>query len=337
MLELTDCAEERRAHALADHLLVHGIDASVRGEGPWEVWVLDHERVEAARALLVQWNTGESGDADRRGAAKIRKERRHGDEIAEQQAIDPRRRWSTPSATGYGPITVFLAVASVLVALASDFGDPTTITIQNLSIEPWASHEFLGQVRAGEAWRLLTPMLIHFGVFHLVFNLMWLWRLGRQIEQHHGSLVMLAVVVLSEVPGSLGQYWLSGPNFGGMSGVVYGVFGFVWMHARYDRRRTYALSDSDSLLIMLWFVGCATGLFGPIANVGHAGGLLAGLLLGLPPYVRHLRAHTHAGASQGNDWASVHSSGARGLYRRFVSPYVPLWFVLLAAAVILAE
>jgi membrane associated rhomboid family serine protease len=149
--------------------------------------------------------------------------------------------------------------------------------------------------------------------------------------------VMLAVVLLAEVPGSLGQYWISGPSFGGLSGVVYGAFGFVWMHARYDRRHPYALRDSDSLLIMLWFVACATGSFGPIANVGHAGGLLAGLLLGLPPYVRQLRAHARAPASEGNDWASVHGSGPRRLWRRFVSPYVPLWFVLLAAAVIWAE
>lgn len=332
-----DHAERASAAALADHLLVHGIETLVRGEGPWELWVVEHDQLEAARRLQAAWSEAHPTSADRRGAERIRRDRRHDDEAAQQRAIDPRQRWSAPAALGYGPITVFLAVASGLVALASDFGDPTTITIQNLSIEPWTSTEFLGRVRAGEAWRLLTPMLIHFGAFHLVFNLIWLWRLGRQIEHHHGSLVMLAVVVASEVPGSLGQYWISGPNFGGMSGVVYGVFGFVWMHARYDRRHQYALGDSDSVLIMLWFVACATGLFGPIANVGHAGGLLAGLLLGLPPYLRQLRAHARSRNSPGNDWGSVHATGPRRAYRRFVAPYVPLWFVLLAAVVILAE
>jgi GlpG protein len=337
MLELTHCAHEASAAALADHLLAHGIDTSIRGQGPWELWILDHDQLEAARGLLAKWHASGTTDADRRGAATIRRERRHDHEAVEQRAIDPRRRWYAAPTRGLGPVTLFLAIAAVLVGMASNFGDPTTMTIQNLSIEPWTTGQFLGRVREGEAWRLLTPMLIHFGVLHLAFNLMWLWRLGRQIEHEHGSLVMLVVVVLAEVPGSLGQYWISGPNFGGLSGVVYGAFGFVWMHARYDRRRSYALRDKDSLLVMLWFVACATGAFGPIANVGHAGGLLAGLLLGLPPYVRHLRAHVQAPMFVGNDWASVHLTGPRRIYRRFVSPYVPLWFVLLAAAVIWAE
>lgn len=119
--------------------------------------------------------------------------------------------------------------------------------------------------------------------------------------------------------------------------MVYGVFGFVWMHAHYDRRHHYAIDDRDSLLIMLWFLACATGMFGPIANIGHAGGLLAGLLLGLPPYVRRLRARAHTRDSPGNDWASIQMTGPRRFYRRIVAPYVPLWFVLLAAVVIVAE
>lgn len=336
MLRLSEHAEEAEASALADHLLVEGIETSVRGEGPWELWVLDHDRIEQARRLREGWSGPGEGDARKR-AAQIRRKRKHEDEAAEQREVDPRRRWSGPTAVGWGPITLFLIIASVLVGMASDFGDPTTMTIQNLSIEPWKSTEFLGQVRQGEVWRLLTPMLVHFGVFHLGFNLLWLHRLGRQIEHHHGSAVMLLVVVVSEIPGSLGQYVLVGPNFGGMSGVVYGVFGFVWMHARYDRRRPYHLDVSDTVLIMLWFVACATGLFGPIANVGHAGGLVAGLLLGLPPYVRQLRAESGGPDFAGNDWASVHVTGWRRVYRRVVAPYVPLWFLLLAAVVIAAE
>ncbi len=337
MLLLSEHPDRARASALVDHLLVHEIEASVRSEDPWEVWVLDHGRIDAARELRATWEAGTGRSDDRGRAAAIRRKRERENEDFAQRTIDPRRRWEGPVAVGIGPITTCLAIAALLVGMASDFGDPTTMTIQNLSIEPWDSATFLGKVQEGEVWRLLTPMLIHFGVLHLLFNLLWLWRLGRQIEHHHGTAVMLAVVVLGEIPGSMGQYLLSGPNFGGLSGVVYAVFGFVWMQARYNRRHHYALSEGDSILIMLWFVACATGAFGPIANVGHAGGLLAGLLLGLPPYVRHLRAHAPTAEPGGHDWASVHVTGWRRVYRRFVSPYVPLWFVVLAAVVILID
>ena len=334
MRELTRLPDETSAASLVDHLLVHGIEAQVRGEQPWEVWVIEHGQLEDAKQRLEAWSPTAAGDDDRRAAAKLRRKQQRDDENAAQRAVDPTKRWSEPTHPGLGPLTVTLCVAAGLVGLASDFGDPSTITIQNLSIEPWASHEFLGRVRQGEVWRLLTPMLIHFGAFHLIFNVLWLFRLGQQIEHHHGFGTMALVVVASEIPGSLLQYLLVGPNFGGLSGVVYGVFGFVWMYARYDRRRGYALSDRDSVLIMLWFVACATGMFGPIANIGHAGGLLAGLLLGLPPYLRQLRARGDGPPSDGNDWASVHGSGRSRVFRRFVTPYVPLWFMLLALVVI---
>ncbi|MEM7152895.1 MAG: rhomboid family intramembrane serine protease [Myxococcota bacterium] len=337
MRELTSVPRRSSADALVDHLLVHGIEALVRGEDPWQVWVVENSQLEDAKQRLAAWSPEAGTEDDKRRAAKLRQKREREDEAAAQRAVDPRRRWETPEQTGLGPLTITLCIAAALVGMASDFGDPGTITIQNLSIEPWASHELFGRVRQGEIWRLITPMFIHFGVLHLAFNVLWLWRLGQQIEHNHGFTMMVLVVLASEIPSSIGQYLLVGPNFGGLSGVVYGVFGFVWMYARYDRRRGYAISDRDSVLIMLWFVACATGLFGPIANIGHAGGLIAGLLLGLPPYVRQLRAQSEGPKSDGNDWASVHGSGARRIFRRVVTPYVPLWFMLLAIVVIAVD
>jgi hypothetical protein len=144
-------------------------------------------------------------------------------------------------------------------------------------------------------------------------------------------------VVVGEVAGNLGQYYVSGPAFGGMSGVVYALFGFVWMSSRYNRRYHYDTGGRTILLAMAWFVLCALGVFGPVANIGHAGGLVVGLLFGMPAFIRHLRARGTSPDFAEGSWADVHLAGFRRFERRFLRPYVPVWFLLIAGGVIALE
>ncbi|WAS91750.1 rhomboid family intramembrane serine protease [Nannocystis punicea] len=334
MRKLTELPSEADAGHLVDRLLVAGIDSEIRTRAPWEVWVLDDDDLPRAAQLIADFKPGERAPDVVRAAAELRKERERRQSRAGRRMVVVADRWRGGSVDTLGPVTLFLVVGSVLVALYSDFGDPATMTIQNLSIEPWDSYEFLGKVQDGEVWRLVTPMFIHFGPLHLLFNCMWAWQLGRQIEHNHGPLTMIGLVLLSEIPGGLGQYLVTGPNFGGMSGVVYGLFGFVWMQARYAPARGYQIDDRTTAMIMVWFVACATGLLGPIANIGHAGGLVAGLLAGLPAYVGHLRDRIEEPEFAAGNWASINVRGGRRLARQFFTPYVPLWFLLLAVVVI---
>lgn len=334
MRELARLDTRGEAERLADVLLVAGIATEVRAET--EVWVLDDRDLPAAKQQLAGFSTAPPTPEISRAAADLRK--REAEARSETKTVEVGERWRSDQAIGIGPITIFLIVASVLVAFASDFGDPLTMTVQNLSIEPWDSEAgWLGHVRAGEVWRLVTPMLIHFGIFHLLFNSVWVYQLGRQIEREHGSLVMIGLVLIGQIPGGLGQYLASGPSFGGLSGVVYAFFGFAWMHARYDRRHQYRIEDSWAVIMMVWFVACATGVFGPIANVGHAGGLLAGLLAGMPVYVGQLRDALSNPKFTEHSWASTNVHGWSRFAQQYFRPYVPMWMLLIAVVVLAAE
>jgi GlpG protein len=334
MRELARLDSRGEAQRLADVLLVAGIASEVRSNT--EVWVIDDGDLPAAKRQLEAFTTGAAAPDVQRAAAELRK--REAEAREDRKTVKVAERWRGDEALGFGPITVFLIVASVLVAFASDFGDPRTMTVQNLSIEPWDSElGFLGHLQAGEVWRLITPMLIHFGVIHLVFNALWTWQIGRQIEREHGSLVMLGLVVIGQIPGGLGQYLATGPTFGGLSGVVYALFGFAWMHARYDRRHQYRIEDSWAVIMMVWFVACATGVLGPVANVGHAGGLLAGLLAGMPVYVGRLRDAVNDPTFAEHGWGSTNLRGWARFSRRFFRPYVPIWMLAIAGGVLLFE
>ena len=74
--------------------------------------------------------------------------------------------------------------------------------------------------------------------------------------------------------------------FGGMSGVLFGLFGYAWMRGRYDPGSGLTLHPSSVNYMLFWMLLCMTGLIGSIANTAHVVGLLIGMLCGIAPYWR---------------------------------------------------
>jgi GlpG protein len=132
----------------------------------------------------------------------------------------------------------------------------------------------------GQVWRLITPIFIHFGVIHILFNMLWLFDLGGVIERMQGSRRLGVLVGITGVVGNMAQFWWSGPDFGGMSGVIYGLLGYVWIQGRINPRAGLILHQQIAIMMLAWFVLCWTGLIGSVANMAHTMGLVSGLILG---------------------------------------------------------
>ncbi|MEK0448913.1 MAG: Rhomboid protease GlpG [Verrucomicrobiota bacterium] len=138
----------------------------------------------------------------------------------------------------------------------------------------------LPEVRSGEVWRLITPIFIHSGILHLVFNMMWLRDLGGFVHNRFGWLYLAVLVFISGALSNYAQLLWSGPLFGGMSGVNYAIFGFLWMRGKHDRFLAWTMDNTIVQMMLIWFFVCAVGLIPNVANMAHGAGLVIGMAWG---------------------------------------------------------
>jgi len=138
----------------------------------------------------------------------------------------------------------------------------------------------------GQWWRFITPIFLHFSIFHLLFNGLWLWELGRRIEALEGGWGLLKLVFVIALLSNTTQYvWQGASLFGGMSGVIYGLLGYIWWRHRLSPHPYLDIPPGIIVFMLVWLVVCMTGAIGwfadvKIANGAHVGGLLVGVGLG---------------------------------------------------------
>ena len=268
------------------NLLAEGIQNEVEAEADssWLIWVAEDDHLSKAGEFLERFRSNPASPEFARKAAdaeRLRSRERKSQAAWRRKVRGRRSIFPGSSAFGAGPLTFALVCACAVVAALSKWGDNTdAISGLFISYVMPASGGWFPEIRAGEIWRLFTPMLVHFGVAHILFNMLWLFRLGSMIESLLGAgrfaLLTLTIAALSNVA----QYVFAGPGFGGMSGVNYGLFGYIWMRGKYDPSSGLYLTPQDKMLMLVWFVVCFTGAVGPIANTAHAAGLIAGVVWG---------------------------------------------------------
>ena len=193
----------------------------------------------------------------------------------------------------HSPVTALVLLASLIVGAVTLLGE----NLQAMSWLTFLPFRVMGEyiqftpladtLASGQWWRLVTPMLIHFGILHLAMNGMWYWELGRRIEARQGSINLLGLTLLFSLASNFAQYIYGGPGlFGGLSGVLYGLLGHCWIYQLLSPNPAYRLPRGVLVMMLVWLVLCLSGLvsmigFGEIANAAHVGGLAIGCLTGL--------------------------------------------------------
>ena len=307
MRQLCTLDNEIQAQQFTAYLFTLGIHAAVDadispGDPPttsWIIWILEEDDLEQSRKELEGFreNPEDSrySEAVEQAGQLMKEEAEHKARVQNQQ-VDIQGRWRNQSANSRRRrLTITLLMVCVAVFLFSGYGEKQDGTVMRAlqfidlpAAKAAGSPDRYYSLKQGQVWRLVTPIFIHLDLMHLVFNMLWLYQLGSILESRYTPARFGLLVLFAGIAGVVAQScmpfeWGGSILGGGMSGVVFGLLGFLWVKSRYDPDSGLMLNNNVFIFMMAWLVlgfsGILESAFGwNIANWAHAGGLVAGML-----------------------------------------------------------
>ncbi len=134
-------------------------------------------------------------------------------------------------------------------------------------------------IESGQWWRLVTPMFLHGGIFHIGFNMYALYVLGPGLERFYGKWSYLLLYLVAGVAGNVFSFIFSTYNSLGASTAIFGLLAAQGVFL-YQHRDMFGKSAQRSLLnvIFIAVINFVIGLSPGIDNWGHLGGFVGGAL-----------------------------------------------------------
>lgn len=275
---------EQGAQLFSDYLSSLEIKSSTEpdSDGKWAIWIYSEDQIEVGKQHLAEFlahpNDPKFAVGARQGQqvqkSEDKAEAKLGERVYTRDTIWPN--------VFVGHVTLALILICAALSLYTGFSTNPFLKLHALFISEYV-HPVLPEIREGQLWRLITPIFVHYGILHILFNMMVLKDLGTMIEIRRGGWKLIALVIAFAIPSNLLQYVYGGPGFAGMSGVLYGLFGYIWMRGRWDPGSGLYLPQQSVASMMIWFALCAVGVIPNVANAAHAGGLIAGIVWGMLP------------------------------------------------------
>ncbi|MBJ7222995.1 MULTISPECIES: rhomboid family intramembrane serine protease GlpG [unclassified Brenneria] len=263
-IRVISLSNPRLAQAFVDYMQTQNVGLEIRATGQEaELWLADDEQLDKVQQALeiflrdplnprYQAASWQSGSTD----SGIQYHRFSYWQTLQQKA---------------GPLTLSIMVVAVVVFLLMQVSGADRVMA-------WLSYPEAGQ--QWQLWRWFSHALLHFSVLHILFNLMWWWYLGGPVEKVLGTRKLLMITLISSLVSGWAQSWFSGIYFGGLSGVVYALMGYVWLRGEREPNGNLFMPRSLMAFALLWLIAGYFDILGmSIANAAHAAGLVAGILM----------------------------------------------------------
>ncbi len=280
MRRLGELSERPMALRFAAFLMAEGIPAQVReDDGGGTIWVINEDHMEAAEAHFAAFRASPEDERFKRGAAQSEKIAAEAEARRKMPAIKPKGgAVYTFGSMSAGKVTLALMLLCVIATLLAETGIGMGLT-RLLYFSEYNLRSF-PELRDGQVWRLVTPIFLHAGYIHLIFNVIWLFQLGGAIEITESGKRLLIMTLVLAVACNTAQYLVSGPSFVGASGVVYGLLGYIWLMSRHSAQHRYEMHPQTVYFMIGWMVVCLVGIIPNVANTQHVVGFVLGSAFG---------------------------------------------------------
>lgn len=295
----------KRTETFVAFLLTEGISAQIdsvdAAKDRWQLWIRQEDQLPVAREHLYAFVNNpddpryiKAMESASQILAEKEKQRKAAAKNIRRMEVRPRSAMSGP----IPPLTLTLLILSIVISLVTTLGKPKptnewgVAVVKTLSFVSQADYiategDPAASLRKGEVWRAITPIFLHLSMFHLAMNMFMLVSFGRMVERWLGTpryalFVLLLAVGSNLLQGLMPEALQGSPFFGGISGVLYGFFGYVWVRSSINPM----LGVSIPMPVAMIFVGIIVlGLSGVfpslrLAHLAHLGGLLIGAAMG---------------------------------------------------------
>ena len=186
------------------------------------------------------------------------------------------------SASGMGFNTLPIAIRSIILISVVSF----LIGLVFPNWLEWFAYIPDWKIALTQPWRIVTYLFLHHDVWHILFNMLWLYWMGRQVEQDLGPRTFSSIFFISGIGGALLNLLLSGV-FGttpviGASGAVYGImvaFALLYPNAPI---MLFLLPPLPAKYVIAGLIAIDVILIGDktaIARLVHVGGALTGFVI----------------------------------------------------------
>ena len=290
---------EASASTFSDYLYVLGITNEVEAEKEgWAVWIHSEDELAKATDMLKEFLGDPAAPKFRKEAGRakeLKQKAAEKEQEIESRVMDRSKVFRATMPYGVGPLTMILIglCMAVQVLVVGGFEEGVLRELYMTAVERngqyFRAARDLVEIRNGELWRLFTPVLAHGGWIHLLFNVMCLLGMGSMIEGRESTWKLALLVIVFAVGSNLGQYLVAGPIFCGMSGVVYGLLGYIWMRSKFDPAAGLFLHPHTVAMMLIWFFLGLANVIPGIANGSHAFGLALGVAWGFLASVPAIR------------------------------------------------
>lgn len=268
MIKLITLNQPRMAQAFIDYMASRQVEIKMmpEGGGQFGLWLMEAEHQVETEAELKMF-LAKPNDAKYQAASWDMAETRQNNFSYHSPSMMSMLKAKA------GPFSLLIMATCVIIFALQQFGAGQPV-FDALHFPAFSGQEW-------QIWRWFSHALLHFSIMHIAFNLLWWWQLGGDIELRLGSGKLAQIFALSAAVSGFGQYWVEGANFGGLSGVVYALVGYIWMLGY--RAPSKGLSMPKPILgfMLVWLVLGFVQPFMAIANTAHLAGLLSGVAIGL--------------------------------------------------------